>query len=626
MALEGLQLGQYRILHLLGSGGMGEVYLAEDARIGQQVAIKVNRSEVSYYGKSDIAKDAVRLFQREARAIAKLDHPLILPLFNYGEEQVDGTTLIYIVMPFRPEGSFANWLHQHNNDNLLSAQDVAYFISQAADALQYAHNNRIVHQDVKPSNFLIRTNNRNPNRPNLLLSDFGIARLNSATAGMSHSIRGTPAYMAPEVWSGEPAPASDQYALAVMTYELFTGHPPFTGRQEQVMYQHFNVSPQPLGTFNPALSTDIDAVLHKALEKKAADRFPSIAAFANALEQATQSNDASTVINNPHTPKSWASNPHLHTEIVPPSRGDRGSHEVSAPKTLVSVPPVPQQRSGRSRISRGKAITLIVLSLLVVSASIGIFSFYGINRTTNSDAVATVHAIDATSFAATATMQSNIAHANATTTPITATATSQTNNTNPTPTVLNTNTFPPSGATLVLNDPLSNNNIGYNWETTPDADGVCQFIGGAYQVSERAYDTREYCPAYNTNFGSNFAYQVQMTIVQGDLAGLIFQDAAHQESYYWRFRQDGSYDLVLYQTATSPTLATGTDLSFNTGYNQSNRLQVIVTNNSILLFVNDQFVKRVDISNYGQGYIGVFVKDRGNPTEAVFSNAKVWKF
>ncbi len=385
------------------------------------------------------------------------------------------------------------------------------------------------------------------------------------------------------------------------------------------MYQHFNVLPQPMSAFNPAISPDIDAVLRKALEKKAADRFPSIAAFANALEQATQSNDISTVINSLHTPKSWASNPHLHTEIALPARDDSGSHEVSAPKTLVSIPPVSEQRSGRTRLSRGTAIALIILSLLVVSASIGIFFFYEINRPTNSNTVATVHAIDATSFAATATTQSNIAHTTATKPPITQT-------TNPTPTVLSTNTFPPSGATLALNDPLSNNNNGYNWETTPDAGGVCQFVGGAYQVNERQYDTREYCPAYNTNFGSNFAYEVQMTIVQGDLAGLIFQDAAHQVSYYWRFSQDGSYDLILYQATTSPTLAAGTAPSFNTGYNQSNRLQVVVTNNGIQLFVNNQFVGKVNISSYGQGYIGVFVKDRGNPTEAIFRNAKVWIF
>lgn len=304
MALEGLRLGQYRLLHLLGSGGMGEVYLAEDARINQQVAIKVNRSEISSYPNSDTTQDGVRLFQREARAIAKLDHPHILPLFAYGEEQVNGMTLVYMVMPFRPEGSFADWLRQHTNEEVLSVQDVVYFISQAADALQYAHENQVVHQDVKPSNFLVRTNKQNARRPDLLLSDFGIARIRSTTASNSHSIRGTPTYMAPEIWSGEAVPASDQYALAVMTYELLTGRSPFTGRQEQVMYQHFHVLPQPASAFNPALSTDVDSVLLNALEKNPRDRFMSIAAFANALQQATLDLDASTIIKPTYTPRS----------------------------------------------------------------------------------------------------------------------------------------------------------------------------------------------------------------------------------------------------------------------------------------------------------------------------------
>src|SRR5450755_1717659 len=102
MSLTGLQLGQYRLLQLLGSGGMGEVYLAEDERIGQHVAIKVSKTINS----SD------PLFKREAKAIASLDHPRILPLFSYGEEKVYGTTYTYIVMPHRREGSFADWLQQ----------------------------------------------------------------------------------------------------------------------------------------------------------------------------------------------------------------------------------------------------------------------------------------------------------------------------------------------------------------------------------------------------------------------------------------------------------------------------------------------------------------------------------
>src|ERR1700730_18791555 len=104
MPLEGQQLGRYRLLRLLGSGGMGEVYLAEDARIGQQVAVKVNRTEATPYPRDTSLQDAVRLFQREARAVARLDHPYILPLFSYGEEQIQGMTLMYLVMPYRPEG------------------------------------------------------------------------------------------------------------------------------------------------------------------------------------------------------------------------------------------------------------------------------------------------------------------------------------------------------------------------------------------------------------------------------------------------------------------------------------------------------------------------------------------
>src|SRR5256712_8095713 len=101
MALEGLQLGQYRLLRLLGSGGMGEVYLAEDARIGQQVAIKVIRSEGTPYPESTAAKEAARLFEREAKAIARLDHPHILPLYAYGEETLHEQLLTYLVMPYR---------------------------------------------------------------------------------------------------------------------------------------------------------------------------------------------------------------------------------------------------------------------------------------------------------------------------------------------------------------------------------------------------------------------------------------------------------------------------------------------------------------------------------------------
>src|SRR5215472_11129300 len=179
MSLEGQRIGHYRLVRQLGSGGMGEVYLAEDVSINRQVAIKVMRTEVTPYRNANAIKEATRLFQREAKAIAILDHPHILPLYDYGEDSLDktgsyGNTITYLVMPYRPEGSLAQWLNQRSStaeapEPFLSAQDVAYFVRQAEDALQHAHDRHIIHQDVKPANFLIRSNKENPNRPDLLL-------------------------------------------------------------------------------------------------------------------------------------------------------------------------------------------------------------------------------------------------------------------------------------------------------------------------------------------------------------------------------------------------------------------------------------------------------------------------
>ena len=311
MSLEGQQLGRYRLLKLIGSGGMGEVYLAQDPGINRQVAIKVVRVEAADYGKKKVdtlpnmravtgagsmgLQDAARLFQREAKAIAMLDHPGILPLYDYGEQSVNGAMLTYLVMPYREEGSLANWL-QRGGFKLLTVQIVEHMLQQAASALQYAHDHQVVHQDVKPSNFLIRTSRERPKIPELLLTDFGIAKLSMFTTRASQSIRGTPTYMAPEQWEGRPVPATDQYALAVMLYELLSGHPPFRGTPMQMMYAHVNTQPQAPSILNPRLSTMIDAIVQRGLAKKPEERFPSIIAFAFAFRQTLRSVDASVTL------------------------------------------------------------------------------------------------------------------------------------------------------------------------------------------------------------------------------------------------------------------------------------------------------------------------------------------
>ncbi len=298
MPLDGLQLGHYRLLRLIGSGGMGEVYLAEDPRINQQVAIKVLHTGPKAYADERRAQEAIRFFLREARAVAALDHPHIVPLFAFDEVALNETVLTYLVMPFFAEGSLAHWIRRSSGPSLLAPRRVVQIILQAAGALQHAHDHHIIHQDVKPPNFLARSNTKHPAYPEVFLADFGVAKFSSATSSTSLSIRGTPTYMAPEQWKGQPVAASDQYALAIMAYELLAGRPPFHGPPMQVMYLHAHAQPPPASAVNPRLSPAHDYVLQVALAKGPQERFPSITAFADALHLAVQGNDSATLLRN----------------------------------------------------------------------------------------------------------------------------------------------------------------------------------------------------------------------------------------------------------------------------------------------------------------------------------------
>src|SRR5262249_967375 len=137
--------------------------------------------------------------------------PNILPLYDFGEEKRERIIFTYMVMPYCPEGSLTNWLQQHRPNGPLTTEEAAYFIEQAAMALQYAHEHGIIHQDVKPSNFLLRVHTNEQKLPDLLLADFGIARMNTGATANTTNVgpRGTPRYMPPEQWEGKPVAASD---------------------------------------------------------------------------------------------------------------------------------------------------------------------------------------------------------------------------------------------------------------------------------------------------------------------------------------------------------------------------------------------------------------------------------
>ncbi len=264
----GQQFGTYKLLRLLGQGGFAEVYLGEHIYLNTQAAIKIMHTHL---GTNDLQS-----FLSEARIIANLKHPHIVPVleFDVRNEQP------FLVMGYAPNGTLRQRYPagtRLDNATLLSA------VKPIAAALQYAHEQNVVHRDVKPENMLFGS------RDEVLLSDFGIAVISQSTNYQTkQDIGGTIAYMAPEQLQGKARPASDQYALGITVYEWLCGERPFKGGFAEIGSQHLFVPPPSLRERVPGISPRVEQVVFTALAKDPTQRFATIQAFANALEDALQ--------------------------------------------------------------------------------------------------------------------------------------------------------------------------------------------------------------------------------------------------------------------------------------------------------------------------------------------------
>jgi serine/threonine protein kinase len=266
----GKQIGNYRLVKLIGKGGFAEVYL------GQHVRIASKRAAVKILYLFDV--DAKK-FQQEAEITEQLAHPHIVRLLEFDLQE----GIPFLVLDYASGGSLRN---RHPKGSQVALATVIAYLKEIAPALQYAHNRHILHRDIKPDNMLIGRQGE------LLLSDFGIAEL-SQTGRTSLEATlltgGTPYYMAPETFNGRPEKASDQYSLAVVVYEWLCGVVPFNGENFiQLGYQHAHAPVPPLRSINPAISPAVEKVVMKALAKDPRDRYPEVKDFAEDLENASR--------------------------------------------------------------------------------------------------------------------------------------------------------------------------------------------------------------------------------------------------------------------------------------------------------------------------------------------------
>ncbi|MGB8213417.1 MAG: serine/threonine-protein kinase [Anaerolineales bacterium] len=320
--MAGKDLGRYHVIEPLGKGGMASVYKAYDSTLERNVAIKIIRSDAIV---GDEQSQFLARFQREARALAQLDHPYILKVLDYGEQE----GIPYLVMPFIEGGTL-----KEKMGHPMPYREAAALLAPIARALEYAHQLKIIHRDVKPANILISRSGAP------ILSDFGIAKMiggGETTQLTATGVGiGTPDYMAPEQWMGKADESTDMYSLGIVFFQMVTGHLPFSAETPAaVLIKHMqDPLPRP-SLFVPGMPEPVEQVLFKALAKDPKNRFPNMGAFAEVLEQLAHTDRTTLERISQFSAASEATVVHMHA-VHPPA-------EVAAP---IVVAPVHKKMAG----------------------------------------------------------------------------------------------------------------------------------------------------------------------------------------------------------------------------------------------------------------------------------------
>jgi DNA-binding beta-propeller fold protein YncE len=352
----GQMIGQYTIQDKLGEGGMGAVYKADQPAIHRSVALKVLSASVA----ND--PDALDRFKREVDIIAELEHPYILPVYDFG--QVDDNP--YIVMRYMGGGSLYHRLRDRN----LSQAELLRVLRQVAEALDYAHAHDVIHRDLKPGNVLLDESG------NACLADFGLAKTMAGSRDLTAtgSILGTPAYMSPEQARGDKLDArSDIYSFAVVVYEALSGQLPFLAKTSmEYIQKHLTEAPPSIVTVAPRLPPAVGEVLRRAMAKERSRRPARATQLIDELEAALAGRAADLPASRPIPARTVAGAPHTQTLA-----GGQAALGQPAAASAQAAAPARPRRSGALWL----VIAVVVLGggvLVVLLAGAGVFALSGL--------------------------------------------------------------------------------------------------------------------------------------------------------------------------------------------------------------------------------------------------------
>jgi serine/threonine protein kinase len=600
----GQHIDDYRLIRLIGTGSFSEVYLGEHLVDRTLVAVKM----------LSVNQENWKEFVKEVGTTFRLKHPHIISLLAFG---MSTNEIPYLVMDYAPNGTLRQ---RHPKGTRLPLDTIISYLSPLAQALQYAHDRRVIHRDVKPENVLIGQNGE------ILLSDFGIA----VTAPIEQSLKtqnqgGTIPYMAPEQIRGKPQPASDQYALGIMAYEWLCGIRPFQGSTMwEIIDQHLFQSPPSLREMLPDLPPMVEACILKALAKDPCDRFATVQEFVTTLELACQ---GETILK-PLADK---------TVSINTSEG-KETHSTQMMDTTIQPsthPPAPQSDPKQHR----KGIVIIIPFLLLLLSGSILYAFVGSPLSANRENVGnklgkvkqpspTAREIvtpTVDSQATTAAQQAILAtQTTAAQQAILATQTTAAEEIAATQTVLAQMTATaqastPQGLyrTVTSQPPSFSDSLAAQSPRSWNSTSTCAFSDGKYVISTPAGHFQP-CYAVGTNL-CNLGYQVQMTTLSGDGGGLIFRNT-NNNGYRLRVGPDGTYDLV----NASYTVTSGSSKAIHQGINATNRLTIIAQGSKIYLYINSQYVTSTIDTAASCGAIGLMAVGFGSAGKAAFSNAEVW--